>query len=49
MAADPIFWRRMTYIAEGWRFCHNKSARKHRKAGHTVHYFAYGEYRWRAE
>lgn len=34
--------------AEGWRFCHNRSARKHRKQGHTVHYYGGGEYRWKA-
>lgn len=46
---DDLFIMRAVHIKNGWRFCHNRSARKHRKAGHTVHYFAYGEYRWRKE
>ena len=41
-------WRyRMCLIADGWRFCHNQSARKHRRQGHDVHYFGEREYRWR--
>jgi hypothetical protein len=44
---DESYERRMRYRAEGWRFCHNRSARKHRKQGHVVHYFGGGEYRWR--
>lgn len=39
--------RRMKLRAEGWRFCHNRSARKHRRQGHDVHYFGDGQYRWR--
>lgn len=44
---DDAFARRMQFIREGWRFCHNRSARKHRRAKHHVHYFVHGEYRWR--
>ena len=44
---DDLHARRMAYIENGWRFCHNRSARKHRRAGHYVHYFANGEYRWK--
>jgi hypothetical protein len=44
---DDSFIMRAVHIKNGWRFCHNKSARKHRRAGHHVHYFANGEYRWR--
>lgn len=33
--------------ADGWRFCGSRSARKHRKQGHEVRYFAFREYAWR--
>lgn len=33
---------------DGWRFCHNRSARKHRRQGHEVRYAGEGMYAWRA-
>lgn len=44
---DMEWLRRMRMLKEGWRFCHNRSARKHRRQHHDVHYFGNGEYRWR--
>jgi len=38
---------RLAMKADGWRFCHNRSARKHRKQGHAVKYFCGGQYAWR--
>ena len=33
--------------AEGYRLCHNRSARKHRRRGDHVFYVAYGLYAWK--
>lgn len=44
---DDQFEREQAMRAEGWRFCHNRSARKHRKQGHEVRYFSGGRYAWR--
>lgn len=44
---DSEWVKRIGLIAEGWRFCHNQSARKHRRQNHDVHYFGNGQYRWR--
>jgi hypothetical protein len=33
--------------ADGFRFCHNRSARKHRRLGHEVRFVAGGLYAWR--
>lgn len=45
---DAEYQLRMKMRADGWRFCHNRSARKHRKQGHDVRYVRSGVYAWRA-
>lgn len=44
---DQEHARMQAMRAEGWRFCHNRSARKHRKQLHEVRYFGGGLYAWR--
>lgn len=39
--------RRERLRAEGYRLCHNRSARKHRRQGHHVFYWGGGLYAWR--
>lgn len=47
MIVEPEFELLRRLRNEGWRFCHNRSARKHRRQGHHVRYAAYGLYAWR--
>lgn len=35
--------------AEGYRLCHNRSARKHRRQGHRVFYAGVGLYAWKVK
>lgn len=48
MIVDAAFARRATLVLNGYRLCHNKSARKHRRQGHHVQYAGEGWYAWKA-
>lgn len=45
---DYDFVRRQQLAQRGYRFCHNRSARKHRRQGHHVMWAGEGWYAWKA-
>lgn len=45
---DDVHALRQKLAANGWRFCHTRSARKHRRKGHLVRYLGEGVYAWRS-
>lgn len=44
---DHDHMQRTQLRSDGWRFCGNRSARKHRRQGHEVRWFPGNGYGWR--